>query len=297
MQKLKPVVGFSMAMLALNVAVSTPAFAWGDKGHEVTALVAQAYLTPAALKKVNALLSADTDTLTPHDIASAATWADKYRDMNIDNARQRTGRWHFANIETKAPSLDAACFHFPALPQGKTAAEGQANDCVVDKIEEFAAELSNKDTSLAEQIVALKYLLHFTGDLHQPLHASDENDRGGNDKKVVANGFASSNLHHFWDVSLVAELGPNATSIASDLIGHISKAQAAAWAKGTPRDWALETFEVSKASAYGGLPEPDMQGVYHLTDDYVSTSTRVAAMQLSKAGVRIAFLLNEAFDQ
>jgi hypothetical protein len=190
-----------------------------------------------------------------------------------------------------------ACFNHPHLAQGTTAAEGPAKDCVVDKIQEFTAELANKDTNPEEQIVALKFLLHFVGDLHQPLHASDDNDRGGNSKKVSALGFHSGNLHHFWDTSFVEELGPDAKSIASDLVGHISQEQQQVWSKGGPADWALESFQIAKEDVYGQLPPPNAKGTYRLTDDYISLGTQDVAIQLSKGGVRLAFILNQSLGR
>jgi hypothetical protein len=165
---------------------------------------------------------------------------------------------------------------------------------VVDKIEQFAAELTEPKTDPEEQVVALKFLLHFVGDLHQPLHSSDDNDRGGNAKKVSANEFKAGNLHHYWDTEFVALLETDAKSIASDQIGHISKEQQRKWQSGSPSDWAVETFEVAKADAYGQLPEPSARNTYQLTDEYVTTATDDVALQLSKAGVRLAFLLNKA---
>jgi hypothetical protein len=160
--------------LATNFVQPRPALAWGDEGHEVVALVAQAFLDTDVRKKVTALLAADTDPLTAHDIASAATWADKVRDANTGGSRTKTRQWHFVDIEINAPDLDQACFGHPALPAGTLASDGPADDCVIDKIQSFAAELANPATDLEEQIVALKFVLHFVGDMHQPLHASDE---------------------------------------------------------------------------------------------------------------------------
>jgi|SRR6266403_2227208 nuclease S1 len=280
--------------LAANIAQSRQALAWGDEGHEVVALIAQSFLEADVRKRVTALLSADTDDLTAHDIASAATWADKYRDANFEGSRAKTRQWHFTDIEITALDLHKACFNHPALPPGTVASNGPAADCVVDKIEQFAAELAEPKTDPEEQVVALKFLLHFVGDLHQPLHSSDDNDRGGNAKKVSANGFKAGNLHHYWDTEFVALLETDAKSIASDLIGHISKEQQRKWQPGSPSDWAVETFEVAKADAYGQLPEPSARNTYQLTDEYVTTATDDVALQLSKAGVRLAFLLNKA---
>jgi transglutaminase-like putative cysteine protease len=143
---------------ALHTVPSGPARAWGDEGHEVVALVAQAYLEPAVRKKVSALLAADTDPLTAHNIAAAATWADKFRDANQNGARQKTRQWNFVDIEIASPDLDQACFGHPPVPPGTPASNGPEQDCVVDKIQEFAAELANPATDPEEQIVALKNL-------------------------------------------------------------------------------------------------------------------------------------------
>src|SRR5215468_10576332 len=281
--------------LTANLAQPRTALAWGDDGHKVVALIAQSFLDTNALKRVNALLAGDTDSLTAHDIASAATWADKFRDSNTNGARQKTSQWHFVDIEITAPDLDAACFNHPPIPSGTAASDGPATDCVVDKIQEFAAELTNPATDPEEQVVALKFLLHFVGDLHQPLHSSDDNDRGGNNKKVSAAGFKAGNLHHFWDTEFVDQLESDPKSIASDLIGHISHAQATAWQAGTASDWAKESFKVAKDDTYGELPMPSSKGTYRLSDEYVTTATADVATQLSKAGVRLAFVLNNAF--
>jgi hypothetical protein len=287
---------FALA-LATNIAQPRAAHAWGDDGHKVVALIAQSFLDADVRKRVNALLAADTDSLTAHEIASAATWADKLRDANTNGARQKTSQWHFVDIEITAPDLDAACFNHPAIPRGTAASDGPAADCVVDKIEEFAAELANPATDPEEQLVALKFLLHFVGDMHQPLHSSDDNDRGGNNKKVSASGFRAGNLHHFWDTEFVDQLETDPQAIASDLIGHISRDQTSTWQAGTAADWAREAFKVAKDDAYGQLPEPSARGTYRLTDEYLTTATADVALQLSKAGVRLASILNKALGK
>jgi hypothetical protein len=137
----------------------------GDEGHGVVSLVARSFLEPDVRKRVNALLASDTDNLTGHDIASAATWADKFRDANVNGSRDKTRQWHFVDIEITAPNLDDACFNHPPIPNGAAASGGPAADCVVNKIQEFAAELANPSTDLKEQVAALKFVLHFVGAL------------------------------------------------------------------------------------------------------------------------------------
>src|SRR5579871_5989279 len=96
--------------LSMLAALPRPAAAWGDEGHAVVALIAESFLEPEVRAQVNALLAADTDNLTAHDIASAATWADRYREANIGGSRAKTRQWHFTDIEITAPDLDRACF-------------------------------------------------------------------------------------------------------------------------------------------------------------------------------------------
>jgi hypothetical protein len=197
----------------------------GNEGHQVIAFIAQALLSPIAKQRVTALLDADSDSLTAHDIASEATWVDKYREANINGSRDRTRQWHFVDIEIDHPDVDQACFNHPLLPPRRQASGGDPQDCVIDKIEEFSSELKTSATDPEEQVIALKDLLHFVGDLAQPLHASDDHDRGGNSKNVSANGFRSSNLHRFWDTEFVERLGRNPKDIATALMANITRSK------------------------------------------------------------------------
>jgi hypothetical protein len=278
----------------INIGWSCPGFAWGDDGHAVVGLIAQRFLVPVAREKVAALLAADTDPLVAHNIAAASTWADKYRDLDQNGSRENTRRWHFVDIELAEPDIDWACFGHPTLPRGTLASNGPALACVVDKIDEFVAELAALDTDPTERIVALKFLLHFVGDLHQPLHASDDHDRGGNDKHVSAPGSKAGTLHHYWDTDFVDRLGTNPKAIAAVLIGQITSTDARNWSRGSPEEWAMESYRVAKDDAYGRLPSPNYPGSYRLTDEYVALATRDVAVQLSRAGVRLAWLLNKA---
>jgi hypothetical protein len=283
------------AVAALSIAIAgspASAFAWGDEGHQIVALVAQSFLDPPVRKKVDALLAADTDNRTRHDMASEATWADAIKSDS--ELRRRTSQWHFVDIELQSPNLDQACFNHPPIPTGAVAFDGPANDCIVDKINQFTAELGNNATDPEERIIALKFLLHLVGDLHQPLHASDDHDRGGNEKQVLAAGMRPGNLHHYWDTEFVVVLGPDQRRVAADLIEGISDDQEKQWAKGTAADWAQETFAIARDHAYGELPAPDTRRKFDLTDDYVQMAAEVVPIQLSKAGVRLALVLNKA---
>jgi hypothetical protein len=289
----------TLATLSLCILAALPqnAAAWGDDGHMTVALIAQHYLAPAAQTQVTAMLEADADPLTKHDIASEATWADKYRDSN--NRRdhyEETERWHFIDLEISRPDLTTVCFGRAPLPPGTLASNGPPEACVVDKVNQIAAELSAPGTDAVERLVALKFLLHFVGDLHQPLHASDNHDRGGNDVKVSADGVnhkSRDELHGYWDTQFVERLGTPPSALAAKLLAQITDAQVTSWQQGTPDDWAMEAFVISKQDAYGNPPLSKARA-NHLDAPYVAKAEADVALQLSRAGVRLAWTLNKA---
>jgi len=281
--------------LAAVAALACPqARAWGDLGHEVTALVAYKHLSPTARAALDALLASDTDSLTPRDFAGRATWADKYR-----NAHRETAAWHFVDIEIDQPNLEDACFGFPVLPVGQLASAGPAQDCVVNKIDEFTAELKSPSTPPAERLLALKFLIHFIGDLHQPLHAADHHDRGGNCIGLTPPQGAQSNLHAYWDVSVVEVLGHTAPQIAEQLDSRLGADEIKDWSQGTPRSWAMDTFELGRRDAYALPSTPTCQsgGVVSLPPAYLRQAEKDAATQLLKAAVRLAAVLNGALGR
>jgi hypothetical protein len=291
--------GWSLCVV-LGLCLHQTAAAWGDEGHEIVGLIASHYLTPGVRARVQAMLATDTTGLCPVDIAHESTWADKYRDSDRDGSKRRyraTRDWHFVDLELDGVDLDHACHGRPRLSPGTPASEGPEDACTVDKIEEFRAELGNPRTDEQERLLALQFLLHLVGDLHQPLHAADDHDQGGNRKIASAPGIGTRNLHHDWDVEFVARLGASSDDAADRLIARITDEERRRWSRGTPVDWALESFSVAKRSAYGPLPPPDGSGRYPLSESYVADAVAITADQLSKAGVRLAFILNQALEQ
>jgi S1/P1 Nuclease len=281
----------------LLLSAAQPAFPWGDDGHKTVALIAQQCLTPDVKKKVTAMLAADTDNLTQHDIASEATWADKYRDSNHRKDHyEQTQNWHFTDMEIDKPDLISACFGRPALPAGTLASDGPAKDCAVDKIEQFQAELAAPGTDAEERLFALKFILHFVGDLHQPLHSSDNHDRGGNEVNVTVAGFphkSKDELHGFWDTQFVDGIATPPTALAKKLLAQIQPSDASTWATGSPEDWQKEAFAVAKADSYD-LPPLSQDKTEHLSASYVTKAEKDVSLQLSRAGIRLASVLNKS---
>ena len=280
----------SLTFLPL-LTLPAPAMAWGYEGHEAIAAIAHSLLNPGVRAQVDAILATDTDTLTKPDMISRATWADAWRAAG----HKETADWHFVDDELNHPDLATACFGYPG--PASPASAGPAQDCVVDKIEEFEAELANPKTDAPERLLALKYLLHFVGDVHQPLHASDNRDRGGNCVTLNLGGSRTVNLHSWWDTTVVQALGTDPITLAATLGEQITPAQKAAWQRGTPKDWATESYGVATSVAYtlgspagcGSDPTP-----IALPSDYEAKAKAAAALQIERAGVRLALLLDRA---
>jgi hypothetical protein len=236
------------------------------------------------------MLAADPDSLTQHDIGSESTWADKYR-----NQHRETSKWHYVDIELDHPDIVAACFGREPLPAETVASNGPPDACVLDKINQFSEELKASGVDPDERLVALKFILHFVGDLHQPLHSSDNHDRGGNLVKIIVDGFnhrARDELHGYWDTQFVDDLGESPRAIADQLLGKITPELKAKWEQGSVDDWAMESFLISKRDVYGD-PPLSKEAVHHLDATYVAQAEKDAALQLSRAGVRLALLLNK----
>jgi len=285
-----------MPILIAGALLPAKAFAWDEEGHKIVALIADHYLDPAVKQKVDAMLAADTDTLTQHDIASEAVWADTHRDLDRKKAQQRfvvTDSWHSVMLELDHPDMKSACTE-PTLPAGTPASQGPA-DCAVDKVNQFAAELSSKTASAGEKLLALKYLLNLVADLHQPLYVSDDHNDGGEQTLVSGGGGEPGTLRHYWDSEFIDYLGDDPKPIADDIADGVRQSKTFdKMSKGTPSDWTLEAFGLAKEHAYGKLPAKRPDGSYELPPDYVTDSIETIRLQLARAGVRLAAILNHS---
>ena len=286
-------------MAALLLTLPRPTLAWGTEGHEIVGLIARHYLDPAARRRLEAILATDRSGLVRGTgIAAESTWADRYRDSDRTRggARYRhTRQWHYADIEPNDSDPRRACFGEQALPPGEPASQGPADDCVIDKVLQFNEELARPETTPRERLRALQFLLHFVGDLHQPLHSSDDHDRGGNDERILISGMRGASLHHAWDTTFVADLGRSPARVAARLIRGLTPAERRAFSGGTPLDWAMQSHRIALRIAYGRLPRPGADGIYRLDDAYVAAAKAAVRVQLQRAGLRLARLLNADF--
>ncbi len=248
-------------------ASATPAWSWGPAGHRVVARIAMEYLSPKAQKRLRFLLGAD---VSPEQ---AANWADEIREQ-----RPETSPWHYINIPPAATSLDLK-------------RDCPDRDCITVKIREFSGIVRLSVRTRSEVQESLKFLIHLVADLHQPLHAGYLQDRGGNEIAVIVSG-QETNLHALWDSDLVRQLGSDEVALAERLQQAITSAQKHEWQQGNLRDWTWESHLLAVRYAYGALPRGNPK---RLDAEYLGPASTLVEQQLSKAGVRLAKVINETW--
>lgn len=297
------------------LTASQPARAWGPEAHRVIALIADQHLqktAAAARAKVTALLAADkSDKLVRNTIADEATWADVLADKSQE-AHTATAAWHSTRLDAANPDLGAACFGHKPLPSGYPAAHGPQDNCSVDKIEQFEAELRDPSTSSFERLAALQFLLNLVADVNDPLHAIDHGDRGGECVAVQIGAKPPVRLATLWDELLVHEaVGGNPSTAAARIAGAIPAADAAKWEEGNPATWARDSYDVAKSVTYGftadkpagtvSFPAPKGQPeacasipLYKVGPDYEAKAAAAVRTQIAKAGIRLARVLRDS---
>jgi S1/P1 Nuclease len=291
-------------------------WAWGCNGHQTIALIAEKQLTPQARQWIDKLLADNPvdpqlkrycGNATRALMADASTWADDVRGS------AKNGPWHYIDIPRGAARAPLSQF---------CGNEG----CVTQAITEQLAILTNKDADPHLRADALRYLIHFVGDLHMPLHASTNNDEGGNCVPVTylrrppreEQGHFTPNLHGLWDTAIVerdmqgAEPPEYAGYLMQVFAADLSRWQAAGI---HVDDWAWESHDAAEAVVYGALvpkvPVEVRAPVHTCTDanniaermlhlnlvageNYQEAAAQVVERRIAQAGVRLAMILNEA---
>jgi len=264
-----------IVLLALLLALPAAALAWGQPAHRLVAELAEARLRPAARAEALRLLGTEGAA----SLADVSGWADEVREAGGARARS-TRRWHFVNFQ------GGGCEYAPArdCPDG---------DCVVAAINREFLRLADRRRPDAERTEALKFLVHLVGDVHQPLHASPIDDKGGNDFQVGWHG-KGRNLHAVWD-ALIIDRALQAGSL--DEAGYLRQLQSATPLPPDPTrrsdrpavDWARESCRVVQDEAI--YPPTHVIG-----DDYLDAQRPKVERQLRLAGARLADMLNFALD-
>jgi len=259
---------------------------WGAVGHEVVASVAQALLTSSAA-------SAASDILNGQTLSDVSSWADS---VKRSPGYEWSGVLHYINTP------DWKCNFQYSRDCGDDA-------CVAGALLNYTARLV--DDSLPDKQIeeALKFLVHFAGDIHQPLHVGFTGDEGGNDITGQFEG-KSTNLHSVWDTPLVQmridnDFSGDQDSYTNYLVSEIGgdwSSNATAWAKCPtnttvcPNTWATESVELACSNAYTDQDGNQIQDDFDLGDDYYNFNQDVIDMQLARGGVRLANMLNDALS-
>ena len=254
----------SRKLLLLLTLGSPTVFAWGPDGHRIVGELAQRQLTPTAETEVARLLKPEGTTR----LADIANWPDTLR-----NDPQRWGwsfKLHYVNLHAKD------CAYQPAIdcPNG---------ECVVAAIDRYSRILADRQRSARERREALKFLVHFVGDIHQPLHAGyARGDKGGNIYQVNYLG-KGDNLHGFWDSGLLRTHDKDWQGYAKELA---TRPQPAGASFLSPAVWAEESCKIVRAG--GVYPR-----THKISKRYVNKQLPVAEERLQQAGQRLAKLLNK----
>lgn len=318
---LRTIVGLLLPLLA------PPAFGWGCSGHETVGLLAWGQLNPRARQAVKALLAGAPAEPRPHRfcsptslnaMAALSTWADDERERD-----PQTAGWHFLDVPLSVNSgrLDRFC--------------DVKNECLSQAIQRQLAILRSPQSTREGKQRALLYVIHFIGDLHQPLHVATNNDRGGNCLPVTflrqrsrlvhpATGDYRPDLHGVWDKQLPERIGGIRRESRDRDVRRFARSLArefwremARW-RGEPPDveaWAWESHRVAAADVYGRLPVPvrieppvavrvcsdnrasDRLAALRedLQETYIAAVRPAVRGQLAKAGARLAAVLNQTW--
>ncbi len=254
-----------LAALLCVLTATGEAYAWGDEGHKTICQIAFDKVNPSTRAAIVRLIQLDGQF---QSFSDACTWP--------DHPRKRAGE-HFVNLARDASGLTTDC--------------GVASPCVVTAIAKDFAVLSSSAATDNDKAASLKFLGHWVGDVHQPLHVSFEDDRGGNQINVT--GDCRGNLHAAWDSCLVMEaIGDNAQNAAARLLAAVTTEQIQAWTKSDPQQWANESFKITesvqtKYCIKHGNSCDKPSGSVRFDQAYIDANVPIVKGQLQKAGIRL----------
>ena len=316
MRSVRLLAGVAFLLLLDVVAGIQPAHAWGCKGHQTVALIAERRLTPEARQLFEKLLEENPidsqikrycGSSTRDLLADVSTWPDDVRN------ERENGAWHYIDIPRGAPRrpLEEYC---------------GAQGCITKAIAEQWAILKDTHAEPRKRAEALRYVIHFVGDLHMPLHASTNNDLGGNCVPVhyfrrwphQSHDSFSPNLHAIWDTAILERDMEGADPAEFvDYLEQSFSSEMEQWQKAGIHieDWTWESHDLAESMAYGELkptvPVEAPVSVHSCADDnhigerllqmqltagqaYQDAAAGVVEKRLAQAGVRLAMILNDA---
>jgi hypothetical protein len=246
--------------------------AWGGDGHRLVCEVAFRHLAPEAKVLITQLRAGESGSF-----AESCTWADEVRDQ-----RPETYNYHFINIPSGQSGMNMT-----------RDCGDPAKRCAPWAIKLYATVLADATKSTLQRGEALKFLSHFVGDLHQPLHAGRPGDLGGN--RVFVSFFGDRgaegrpiNLHSVWDSRILGRANLRGPQNVDQLLAEISTADVSSWANSDVVAWTNESYRIDEEFVYSVPTGGDIQQAYY--DRALSISKR----RIQQAGIRLAHVINEA---
>jgi hypothetical protein len=245
-----------------NPAMEETVF-WGQNGHRATGKIAENHLNKRAKKRIDKLLNGQS-------LAFVSTYAD---EIKSDSAYRKYYSWHYVNMDLEESYADAN-----KNPKGD----------IVTGINKCIEVLKDNNSSEEDKSFHLKMLVHFVGDLHQPMHIGQKEDKGGNAIQVEWFG-KGTNLHAVWDTKMIENWNMSYLELA-DNAKDVSKKQIAAIEAGTLIEWVDETHELTKKIYKSAEVGENLR--YRYSYDYFG----IVRDQLQIGGIRLAKILNDIFS-
>ena len=251
-------------VLALAMVIALNASAWGPKGHDTVAYIAEKHLSKKTLKRVQ-------EVLDGHSLVYVANWMD---NASHTNEYAYTKTWHYVNVDPEEGTY----------ANSKKDAAGD----VVTAINSIVENLKSGELTLEEEQAQLMMLIHLVGDMHCPMHAGHKSDRGGNNTQVKYFG-KQKKLHSVWDSEIVESAHRWSYSEWQFQVDRASKKEQKAIVQGTPNDWIEETVVLANDIYEESTTQQN------LSYDYVAIYAPVIEQQFLKGGLRLAALLEEIY--
>jgi hypothetical protein len=272
---------------SLLALLPASAQAWWDYGHKTIASIAWAEVKPATRTRLRALMAQskllDTPKCPARTLEEASLWADCIKP---GERFSYVFPWHFQNIDICKPfDVKAAC------PFG---------NCVSAQVSRNAKLLADKGLPMRERVQALAFLVHFVGDLHQPVHAADRADQGGN-RTPASYGEAAGrkSLHSVWDGYLAERAISSPRGEAAGLLSEMPADERRALASGSVEDWSRESWDVARRVTYGAHAQDPCAATIEravLDNGKIQAAIPVVRGQVLRGGLRLARMLDEALS-
>jgi hypothetical protein len=251
----------TLLVILIALTISYESSGWGQTGHRVIGMIAEYHLSKKAKKNIRNILQGQS-------VAMVSNYMD---EIKSDNKYDNLIPWHYCTI-----------------PDGKTYEEAGTPDegDIIYALELFIEELETKNFNIEDEAFALKCLIHLMGDIHQPLHVGNGEDRGGNDTEVEY-FWRKSNLHRIWDTGIIDGQNLSYTEYTNWIL-HVDEQKIETWSQSGILDWAYESMSY-RDQVY------DLPDDHKISYQYNYKNIDLVNLRLLQAGIRLAKILNDIY--